>query len=154
MIRLSFGFFVQNRFCSLSGCQVYLSVWACMPSALKLEMTVACHHHRLHECFHPPHGAKSSLWSCIAFNTGIVWGRGRTVTTWINKSRNFFEQLKVKTPRLDEKCLILVVKLFSNPLRQSNDFFLFISLWKQKEQPRLKFIRLLRVVFSSQQLRE
>ena len=52
-----------------------------MPSALKLEMMVACHHHRLHECFHPPHGAKSSLWSCIAFNAGIVWGRVRTVTT-------------------------------------------------------------------------
>ena len=47
----------------------------------------------------------------------------------INKSRLFFEQLKVKTPRLDEKkCLILTVKLCSNPLQQSNDFILFISL--------------------------
>ena len=52
-----------------------------MPSALKIEMTVACHHHRLHDCFHSPRGAKSSLWSCIVFNTGIVWRRVRTVTT-------------------------------------------------------------------------
>ena len=40
-------------------------------NSLKLEMMVACHH-RLHVCFHPPHGAKSSLWSCIAFNLTLA----------------------------------------------------------------------------------